>query len=133
MSHKDISNIDFNELAAFCDAQLPPEQMAKYEQLVSSNPKLSSMLDDIDKLDMDITDNICSDEVMTEAQYADIVLPSIDEPDNSLEFSDITDSFDNPSLSLLIDNSPMTDVDADDDIFGDLNDDPLDGGFNHDL
>ena len=133
MSHNDISNIDFNELAAFCDAQLPPEQMARYEQHVSSNPELSSMLDDIDKLDMDITDNICSDEVMTEAQYADIVLPSIDEPDNTLEFSDITDSFDNPSLSLLIDDSPMADVDADDDIFGDLNDDPLDGGFNHDL
>lgn len=131
MSHNDMSNIDFNELAAFCDAQLPPEQMARYEQLVSSDPVLSSMLDDIDKIDMDITDNICSDEVMNEAQFADVVLPNIEVPENTSVFSDITDSFDDFSSSLFIDDSSLTD--ADDDMFNDLNDAPLDGDFDHDL
>ena len=51
------SPIDFNKLAAYLDGNLPSDEMTSLESYISSDVRLSAMMDEISELDNQIIDN----------------------------------------------------------------------------
>lgn len=67
--------IDFNKIAAYLDGHLSPEEMANMESYASSDLSLSRMFDELDEINKDITDTLCSDSEMAEIGSLDVELP----------------------------------------------------------
>lgn len=122
------SPMDFNKLAAYLDGNLPSDEMARMESLVSSDVSLSSMMDEISELDNQIIDNCYSEDVISDLQFLDVVLPEIESSSIQDDFLSGTDSSDEFLSSLFTDNLSFHDggeLDFPDDNPDDLMDDNI--------
>lgn len=120
--------MDFNKLAAYLDGNLPSDEMARMESLVSSDVSLSSMMDEISELDNQIIDNCYSEDVISDLQFLDVVLPEIESSSIQDDFLSGTDSSDEFLSSLFTDNLSFHDggeLDFPDDNPDDLMDDNI--------
>jgi len=104
MSNDMNTPIDFNKLAAYLDGCLAPEEMAAMESIVSSDPRLSKMMNDIDEIDLSIIENLCSDDLISDTQLLNITLPEIETPVLSQDFFDSTDSLEDLASSIFTDS-----------------------------
>lgn len=98
------SPIDFNKLAAYLDGNLPSDEMASLESLVSSDVRLSSMMDEISELDNQVIDNCYSEDVISDLQFLDVTLPEIESSSIQDDFLNAADSSDEFLSSLFTDN-----------------------------
>lgn len=120
------SLIDFNKLAAYLDGNLPSNEMARMELLVSSDVRLSSMMDEISELDNQIIDNCYSECVISDLQFLDVTLPEIESSSNHDDFLNAADSSDKFLPSIFTDVQSFQDgstLDFPDDNPDDLMDD----------
>lgn len=126
MNNDNNPAIDFNKLAAYLDGNLPSEEMASLESYISSDVRLSSMVEEISELDNQIIDNTYSPDAIFESQLSAIELPNVEMASENDIFSNTVDSSDELWSSLFTDSlSPLNDqpIDFSDDGFGDMTDD----------
>lgn len=122
------SPIDFNKLAAYLDGNLPSDEMTSLESYISSDVRLSAMMDEISELDNQIIDNCILEDVISDLQFLDIELPLIENLHVNEDFFNSTDSYDGFLSSLLMDNlsSPDESIDNNMDFSNDSPDDLID-------
>lgn len=98
------SPIDFNKLAAFLDGNLPSDEMARMESYISSDVRLSSMMDEISNIDNQIIDFQYDEDIMQDSRLMDISLPDIGLSPEHYYFGGIGDSSDEILSSLFTDH-----------------------------
>lgn len=125
MNDNDL-HIDFNKLAAYLDGNLPSEEMAYMESLISSDIRLSEMIDEVSELDEQIIDNSYLDEMSFEDQLTDFSFSEIVNNPINENYSSFTDSSNELLASLYTDN--LSNIE---DGFTNLSDDGLDDS--HDI
>lgn len=103
-----LSPIDFNKLAAYLDGNLPSDEMARMESYISSDVRLSAMMNEIIEIDNQIIDNQYDDCLFNNSQLSDTSLPEIDFSTGQDIFIGIGDSSDDILSSLFTDHFSLS-------------------------